>query len=1007
MRQKGISYLLVFLSILSLLFFGYKALNAYLEMNRNQQSANTIKILSDIAKLENLYAKEKFYSVLYLGVNGVNYLDELEDSRKRLDKFFKNTIDRITRYKLSDSYIQAANNFMGDIKNMRMSVDSLDKSKISMLTNPKSNGLVNELYNVLGKDLKNVETGIKRNMQNFIAILSERRSILDERTLAAAYISAHKKLDMQELKSWELALEGKGFSLQELINNTANLIYLKSDDMISIKSDLADIRGDIFEHIGNGRFETKLYEIEDVYGTALERINNLHRAVASDTDILTAKVVAQKRLRLMQYLAAALVSLIILLLVLKSLSSSRKEKLVLEESLKEIVSDLDEERRKELELIINKGDRSAIYRFLSRTALDARAAEERALQAEKTKDLFLANMSHEIRTPLNGILGFTQLMRSTPLNPEQEEFMDVIAGSSENLLKIVNDILDLSKIRAGKIELETIQFSIIEHLEKAIEPHAAKALEKGIEYSAFIDPSLPLVLGDPTKLMQVMTNLIGNAVKFTNEGGSVNVEARKIREQDGKVTIHFSVKDSGIGIEPEQIQKIFEPFSQADISTTREFGGTGLGLTITKDIISHMGGMLDVASEKGKGSEFYFELTFDIAGNDENLQERLKGVSFAYFHSGESALRQMERNLAQYIRASGGRYRVVSEQELDTIDDIDVLLLDYTDKETREKIDILLGLDKKIILISTAKHKSLTDKISHIVDRIIYRPLTASKIIRAYESMIAAGDKQESNDGDKSAISLSGLRILVAEDNPINQKLIVRVLSDMGIDSTVASDGQEAYEKYISGEFDAVLMDIQMPVMGGVEATKKILEHEHDKGMSHTPIIALTANALQGDREKYLRKGFDDYISKPINLGQLSQVLKTMISAEENDADQSKEETDKAREATLAPNKKSILMFSNSSELIHRIHKDALTFAGYEFMVENDIKKFFETLGTKRPYYVIIDGRSIGSEECMLVELLKGRELSVYVLGSIDSSLTCSGVFEEYNTVSEYLRKIS
>ncbi len=1004
MRSNSFNYILIVLISILAVFFAYKAVDTYIDMHSYQKNSSMLDALDDTAELEGLLSKENFYSVLYLGVNGVNYLVELEESRKKVDSYLDTLKQKISDYGLEDKYVGTLEELRKKLKATRLKVDGLEEGLAHSPESISNIHLMNKLYLEALHGLSSISKKSQTVFGKMIVLINKRRALFDERSISALFLARNKGLDNRDIKNWEKTLEGK-VNLPFADKEIAKAKMLA--DIPDIEVALDSIREDIFEHIDDGAYATKLYEIEGIFSAPLHKIDKSLKTVSADALKQNNLNIAQKQMRFFQYLAATLIVSLVLLVLFRSISSNKKERIALEESLKEIVSDLDEDSRKELKLIIDKRDRSAIYRFLSKTALEARAAEERALQAEKTKDLFLANMSHEIRTPLNGILGFTQLMRSTPLNSEQEEFMDVIAGSSENLLKIVNDILDLSKIRAGKIELETIQFNIIEHLEKAIEPHATKALEKGIECSAFIDPSLPLVLGDPTKLSQVMTNLIGNAVKFTNDGGSVNVEVRKIRDTDDTVTVHFSVKDSGIGIEPDQIKKIFEPFMQADISTTREFGGTGLGLTITKDIIAHMGGKLDVISEKGKGSEFFFELIFDKAGADENLQNRLEGVNFAYYHPGHSTLRQMERNLALYIRACGGRYRIVGEHELDSIGDVDVLFLDFTAQETRDKIDKLLALDKKIILISTANHKNLTDKISHIVDSIIYRPLTASKIIRVYESMMARGDREKLVEREQESISLSGLKILIAEDNPINQKLIVRVLSDMGIESTVANNGQEAYEHYTKSDFDAVLMDIQMPVMGGVEATKKILEYEHDRGLHHTPVIALTANALQGDREMYLRKGFDDYIPKPINLGQLSRVLKTATKTEDEQNKTPDENKKENNHIKIAPNKKTVLMFSTSSGLVQKMHKDALNFAGYEFEVADDIKIFFELLGQKHPYYILVDGRSIQKDECMLVELLKGRDLSVHIFGTIDKSLSCAGVFDEYATVSELLNKIS
>jgi CheY-like chemotaxis protein len=564
--------------------------------------------------------------------------------------------------------------------------------------------------------------------------------------------------------------------------------------------------------------------------------------------------------------------------------------------------------------------------------------------------------------------------------------MGVIAGSSENLLKIVNDILDLSKIRADKIDLEMISFSVLQQMENTIEPLAARAIEKGIEYSAFIDPVLPKVIGDPTKLSQIMTNLIGNAVKFTGEGGSVDVDVRKIAENDNNVIIRFHVKDSGIGISKEQIENIFEPFSQADSSTTREFGGTGLGLTISRDIITHMGGVLDIISEEGKGSEFFFELGFEHAGADDDISNKLEGSQFVFYHSGESNLRQMERNLALYIRSSGGRYKVVGDSELGALDDDDILVLDYSNKDIRNKIDEMLDLNKKTILISTPSLKDQTDKLTSRIERIVYRPLTASKIIRAYESIFGSSIDNIPNEGANKNAQIRGLKVLVAEDNPINQKLILRVLEDLGTVPTLASNGKEAFDLRSANNYDIILMDVQMPVMGGLEAAQKIKKMEKYEGLPHAPIIALTANALQGDREKYLREGMDDYIPKPIRIEQVGMILRKYCEVNNSDSALKKlDRKEKPEKENIG--EKSILLYCND-KLIQSIHSHVVDEAGFKMVSAENESEFLELFDSGVYEYVLIDAKILPENGDTLIKIIKGSGSIPMVYTTASSELT-------------------
>ena len=489
-------------------------------------------------------------------------------------------------------------------------------------------------------------------------------------------------------------------------------------------------------------------------------------------------------------------------------------------------------------------------------------------------------MSHEIRTPLNGIVGFTQLLKSTELSEDQEEFIKVIEDSSENLLNIVNDILDLSKIKADKIELESIPFSARERFESAVESYAAKASQKGIEFGTFIDPSIPdTLLGDPTKLSQVIVNLISNSTKFTNSDGEVNVFVDLVSESSLTATLKFAVQDTGIGMTKEQQGKIFEAFSQADSSTSRKFGGTGLGLAISSRLITIMGGEILIDSEPNKGSTFHFTLDFEKQTSTDTVKiDNYNNMSIGLHLPSENIDRQIDKNLKTYVEYLGANFTIYYGDDIFDLskDDLpDLLCIDHKYNKRGSDLSKMGDLATKVVLMAQQDFKSDDDDIISKFIKIVYKPINFSKVIKLLEeasnsdgSLIKSAKKASSG-----KTHFRDVHALVAEDNAINQKLIMKILEDFGLDVTIANNGQEAVELRMKNEYDLIFMDIQMPVMGGIDATSEILKFEKSSGQEHLPIIALTANALAGDREKYIDAGMDNYTSKPINIEQIQFIL--------------------------------------------------------------------------------------------------------------------------------------
>ena len=522
------------------------------------------------------------------------------------------------------------------------------------------------------------------------------------------------------------------------------------------------------------------------------------------------------------------------------------------------------------------------YRLLEALIQQARQDRLSAMEENEAKSLFLANMSHEIRTPMNGIIGFTELLKSTNLNDEQREFANIIEKSSQNLLGIINNILDLSKIESNKVEVEHIAFDTHHEFDNTVDNFGVITAEKDIELYYFIDPEIsPRLKGDPTKIKEILTNLLNNAVKFTEPGGEISVEIQKLAATQGdRSLIEFRVSDTGIGMSQAQLKKIFEPFTQADSSITRKYGGTGLGLTITKEYVEIMGGKLNVESEEGVGSTFSFTLPLEeIEEEEQDYRNAFNTVTICRYQ--DERVARLNGYLDRYASYFGMRFldfdSVSRLQEMLKEADCQAILIDYdrAPEKIREALEHLPEED--LFLVARVTSRNELEQYELPNENIVFKPVTFTKVLGMLRT-IARYETAEQKGGTAPRVHTRYRgRVLVVEDNIINQKLVKNILEGLGLEVEIANNGLEAFEKRRNNDYDLIFMDIQMPVMNGVEATHEILEYEEDEELPHVPIVALTANALKGDRERFLSEGMDEYISKPIEISELIYILNKFL----------------------------------------------------------------------------------------------------------------------------------
>ena len=921
-NNKNITLALLTASILIFSFFIYQTITSFNNYKEKENTLSHILVIEKIDYIINQIAKEKIYSSVYLGRQNKVSRTQVHSSRKTVD----HQIEEMLMFLHENSIFLNQEYFFKEVSSnliaIRKEIDLHNNRDILRSYGTRVITPLRQKINFYGQ---NFPHQYQNELETFKELVDIKYNLDRESCFISFILTSSKKMTSNELSIWDSFIKDDINPRFEKLNNKKILIEIHQTIDPSHFSEIKNHeRAEIFNHVLTGEYELPIERWLNVAATKIDKIN-----LAQNMLFIESKSTLLKEITLIKedknlLLIATIFFFLLILMLLYLNYNIRKNSQYLTETLKEIEKDLNEKQKLEIHEVIKKNDTIEIYKFL------ANAIKE----PSREKDNFLANMSHEIRTPLNGIIGFTNLLKSENLEGTQREFLDIIEESSNNLLYIVNDILDFAKVSSGKIEIENISFNLMEKLETTIDSYAIKASQKNIELGLFIDPNLPTqIMGDPTRISQVLLNLLSNAIKFTPDKGQVFIRIEKVSQNPKDIDVKFTVTDSGIGIEEDKKNKIFDAFSQADVSTNRKFGGTGLGLTISSKFVELMNGMLEIESKEKEGSTFFFTLKLDKSPFAKTqVDKKYAHITIGYLEDLQLSITQSDKNFESYIQHLGANFRSYNIAELFESESIpDILFIDekYIQKELLKRC---LRLETKIILIANTNSKIHPDIPKNKILKVMNKPLNFSKILKALELL---GPVKKSI-AYKEPETFKDMNILVADDNIINQKLISKILKNLEANVSLASNGKEAFNLYQENLYDIILMDIEMPIMSGIEATKQIIAHEKEFKKRHTPIIALTANNTEKDKKQYFDNGMDGYLQKPLQIVSLKNILQKYFKIK----------------------KKPILLYKGT-KVSGRIYEAILNNLGYRVDISYSENEFRNQISNKKYGFALFDAKSL------------------------------------------------
>ena len=912
---------------LLLLFFiaSYFIYNSYIQSETNKKAKNLFNESQKLNQVITTLSQERGIASIAIATTEESDKKLLEKQMAKSDRVISSINNKLSSYKL--------NSVLANLNSIRQGFKADSINFRAMFHDGYSDQIVSPLFE---KKIANLNINLNRDIEliknSLIDITNDIHYVTLQRDYLSYFIAKKRALnDMEYTFLNQTQGEANRFQtkyIKDTILKEEIEVYVNRPKVKSDLNSVSTLYLQVQKNLQDGKFTIDVQEWFQKNNQKLKHLYKIEAQIEHHLNKRIQEAIEQEYLIFGTAIFLSLLALVLTVIGTTTRNELRNNMKDLEEILNNAVQESDHGFEgssitsvKDINLHSSKGMQEA-YKFIELLIENAKTDKREALEANESKSLFLANMSHEIRTPLNGIVGFTELLKSTKLNSEQKEFTNIIEKSSENLLSIINNILDLSKIESNKTELEMVVFDPIVEFENAVETYGVRASEKNIELNFFLDPSITKkLLGDSVKIKEVIINLLSNAIKFTDLGGKISIEIKKVSSVENQTELSFSIQDNGVGMTKEQQLNVFNAFTQADVSITRKYGGTGLGLTISTKFLELMGSKLELESQKEKGTRFYFNITFEevLESTELGLNPPFNDISICKFNYDVPI--QQDIYLAQYLEY----YNIETQlfrtpanlKECNENRKIQSVWIDVDDC-SEELLNTIHKLkSNKVILLTSFSNREKLESLHLHGTRVLYKPLTPTKVIQGLTTIVPEEESEQSTTNEQAFpfqdIQFHG-NILVAEDNFINQKLIRQILVRYGVNVELANNGLEAFEKRKSENYDLILMDIQMPVMDGVEATHEIINYEIEEELKHTPIVALTANALNGDRERFISEGLDEYIAKPIETNELLFILKKFLKVKDGIEEITAEETIESKSKTTQKVNSKTPMITSTSD---------------------------------------------------------------------------------------------